>query len=147
MERNLSACLATLCLSLPGLTNVASRLVMFSLSDKLGRVRTLNILCAMTTPCALLLVFAGGPVYFIVFLVLAFAYGIFLGPNYSGSNYGVIMLALGRLLFSLTPFPLSNAFYRTTGAYTLTVLTCAVAAHGSAGVYFVINRLRRRSEF
>lgn len=152
IERGLAAGAATLCVSLTGLTNAAGRLLMASLSDRLGRVRTLVLLCVMTLVGGLLLVFAGGGMYFAVVLLVAFAYGgpaainpatstDFFGPKYSGSNYGVIMLALG---FSSVVFNVvSNALYAATGTYTMTFLTGAVTAVISIVIYLVIGLLRR----
>lgn len=154
MERGLSAAMATLCLSLTGIANAAGRLVMSSLSDRLGRIKTLNILCITTLLCSLLLIAAGGPVYLIVVLVTAFAYGgpaainpatstDFFGPRYSGANYGVIMLALG---FSSVVFnAVSNALYAATGTYTLTFIMGGVTAVVSMVLYVVIGRLNHRS--
>lgn len=151
IERGLAAGMATLCVSLTGITNAAGRLVMASLSDKLGRIRTLILLCGMTLLGGLLLIFVGGGAYFAVVLLVAFAYGgpaainpatstDFFGPKYSGSNYGVIMLALG--LSSVAFNAISNALFAATGAYTLTFLMGAITAALSIAIYLVIGRLR-----
>ena len=149
MERGLTEGLAVLCVSLTGVTNAAGRLLMASLSDKLGRINTLNILCAMTLLCGLLLIFVGGPAYLVVVLITAFAYGgpaainpatstDFFGPKYSGTNYGVIMMALG---FSSVVFnALSNALYAATNAYTMTFVMGGVTAVLSMVVYVMIDR-------
>lgn len=148
--RGLTAGLATLCVSLTGLTNAAGRLFMASLSDRLGRIPTLVILCAMTLLGGLLLIFVGGPIYFVVVLIVAFAYGgpaainpatstDFFGPKYSGSNYGVIMLALG--LSSVVFNAISNTLYAVTGAYTLTFIMGAVTAVFSIGIYLAVGFL------
>ena len=154
IERGLSAAMATLCLSLTGIANAAGRLVMSSLSDRLGRIKTLNILCVTTLLCSLLLIAAGGPVYLVVILATAFAYGgpaainpatstDFFGPKYSGANYGVIMLSLG---FSSVVFnAISNALYAATGTYTLTFIMGGVTAVVSMVLYVIIGRLNHRS--
>ena len=153
MERGLTAAMATLCLSLTGIANASGRLVMSSLSDKLGRIKTLNILCVTTLLCSLALIAAGGPVYLIAVLVTAFAYGgpaainpatstDFFGPKYSGANYGVIMMSLG---FSSVVFnSISNALYAATGTYTLTFIMGGVTAVLSMAIYVIIDRLNRR---
>lgn len=155
VERGLSESLAVLCVSLTGLTNAAGRLLMASLSDKLGRINTLNILCAMTLVCGLLLIFVGGPAYLVVVLITAFAYGgpaainpatstDFFGPKYSGTNYGVIMLALG---FSSVVFnAISNALYAATGAYTMTFIMGGVTAVLSIVIYLIIDRLIKKQK-
>lgn len=150
VERGLSDSAAFLCVSLTGLANAAGRLIMASLSDKLGRIRTLYVLCAATIVCALLLIAVPGGAYMAVVLLTAFAYGgpaavnpatstDFFGPRCSGTNYGVIMLALG--LSSVVFNALSNALYAATGAYTLTFIVGAVTAAVSIAVYYAISRL------
>ena len=155
IERGLSSSMAVLCVSLTGLTNAAGRLIMASLSDKLGRINTLHVLCVMTIACALLLIFVPGYAYFIVVLVTAFAYGgpaavnpatstDFFGPKYSGTNYGVIMLALG--LSSVVFNAISNALYAATSAYTLTFIMGAVTAAVSIVIYVVIDKLNKKQK-
>lgn len=153
MERGLSEAAAVMCVSLTGITNAAGRLVMSSLSDKLGRVTTLTILCAMTLASALLLIFVGGPIYLVVVLVAAFAFGAqaaispatstdFFGPKYSATNYGVIMLSLG--LSSVTFNAASNALYSASGNYTSTFVMGAATALLAAVAFLLIDRLNRK---
>ncbi|MBD4632150.1 MFS transporter, partial [Xanthomonas citri pv. citri] len=91
---------AVLTVSLTGLTNAAGRLFMAVLSDRLGRIAALNILCGVNLLCALCLIFAGGPFYLVIVLVTAFAYGgpasvnpalctDLFGTKHAGANYGV----------------------------------------------------------
>ncbi len=153
VERGLSESAAVLCVSLTGITNAAGRLLMSSLSDKLGRITTLTILCAMTLASAMLLIFAGGSAYIVVVLIAAFAFGgqaaispatstDFFGPKYSATNYGVIMLSLG--LSSVLFNAVSNALYAATGSYTITFLMGAVTALGACVAFLYIDRLSKR---
>lgn len=153
VERGLSEGAAVLCVSLTGITNAAGRLVMASLSDKLGRITTLTILCITTLASALLLIFVGGPAYLAVVLIIAFAFGgqaaispatstDFFGPKYSATNYGVIMLSLG--LSSVLFNAVSNALYAATGTYTITFLMGAVTALGACAAFLFIDRLSKR---
>lgn len=153
VERGLSESAAIMCVSLTGITNAAGRLLMSSLSDKLGRVTTLTILCAMTLVSALLLIFVGGPLYLVVVLVTAFAFGAqaaispatstdFFGPKYSATNYGVIMLSLG--LSSVTFNAISNALYAASGTYTSTFIMAAVTAVLAAVAFLLIDRLNKK---
>ena len=148
VERGLTEALAITCVSLTGLFNAAGRLIMASLSDKLGRINTMHILSVLTAICALLLIFVGGSAYFAVILVTAFAYGgpaavnpatstDFFGPKHSGANYGVIMLALG--VSSIFFNAISNAMYAATGAYTLTFIMAALSAVATIVVFIIIN--------
>lgn len=153
IERGLSETAAIMCVSLTGITNAAGRLLMSSLSDKLGRVTTLTILCAMTLASALLLIFVGGPLYLVVVLITAFAFGAqaaispatstdFFGPKYSATNYGVIMLSLG--LSSVTFNAISNALYTASGNYTSTFLMAAVTALLAAVAFLLIDRMNKK---
>lgn len=137
LERHLPESIAVLTVSLTGLANAIGRLSMATISDKVGRINVMHILCAITILCGVLLVFVPGYGFMIVVLVTAFAYGgpaavnpafstDFFGTKYSGTNYGVIMLALG---FSSVVFNLiSNAMYAATGSYTMTFVMGAITA-------------------
>lgn len=153
ISRGLSESTAVLCVSLTGITNAAGRLMMSSLSDKLGRISTLLLLCAMTLAGAILLISAGGGAYLAVVLLTAFAFGgqaaispatstDFFGPKYSATNYGVIMLSLG--LSSVLFNAISNALYSATGSYTSTFLMGAVTAVLSGVAFLMIDRLSKR---
>lgn len=148
VSRGLPEAAAVMAVSLTGITNAAGRLVMASLSDKLGRINTMYLLSAMTAVCALLLIFVGGYAYLVIVLVTAFAYGgpsavnpatttDFFGAKYSGTNYGVAMLSLG---FSSIFFnAISNAMYSATGTYTLTFIMGAASAVVTIVVMAIIS--------
>ena len=104
--RGLTAAMAVACVSFTGITNAAGRLIMASLSDKIGRANTMYVLCGITLVGALLMTFITGYGYFATIAIIAFAYGgpsalnaalctDLFGPKNSGTNYGVAMLALG----------------------------------------------------
>ena len=104
--RGLTEAMAITCVSFTGITNAAGRLIMATLSDKIGRTNTMYVLCGITLVGAILMTFIGGAGYFITIALIAFAYGgpsalnaalctDLFGPKNSGANYGVAMLALG----------------------------------------------------
>ena len=104
--RGLTPATAVFCVSFTGITNAAGRLIMASLSDKLGRSNTMYVLCGITLLGAILMTFITGYGYFVTIALIAFAYGgpsalnaalctDLFGPKNSGTNYGVAMLALG----------------------------------------------------
>ena len=106
MVRGLTESMAIACVSFTGITNAAGRLIMASLSDKIGRSNTMYVLCGLTLLGAILMTFIGGFGYFATIAIIAFAYGgpsalnaalstDLFGPKNSGTNYGVAMLALG----------------------------------------------------
>ena len=135
IQRGLSVAMATFAVSFTGVPNAAGRLLMASLSDKLGRRSCTCLLSLLTAGAALLMIVARGPIYILVVSIIAFAYGgpssvnaamttDYFGPRYSGTNYGVIMLALG----------LSSLFFNTlsstllSGNVTASFLVAAVSA-------------------
>ena len=120
--RGLAETTAIACLSFTGITNAAGRLIMATLSDKVGRTNTMYILCGLTLLGAILMTFIGGLGYFATIAVIAFAYGgpsalnaalstDLFGPKNSGTNYGVAMLALGfsSIFFNLISGKLLHA--------------------------------------
>lgn len=155
VERGLSEGMAVLAVSLTGLTNAAGRLIMSALSDRLGRIATLSILCLITLMCGLLLIFAGGGFYLVIVLLTAFAYGgpaavnpalctDLFGPRYAGTNYGVAMLSLG--LSSVVFNAISNGLYAATGAYTLTFLMGGLTAVLALLLVLAIRYFTRREK-
>ncbi len=106
VARGLTEAAAVLCVTCTGIANAGGRIIMSTLSDKLGRTNTMYILCGMTCLGAILTTFITGYGYFIAILIIAFAFGgpsslnaalctDLFGPKNSGTNYGVAMLALG----------------------------------------------------
>ncbi len=149
MERGLSDAMATACVSLTGLFNAAGRFGMSSLSDKLGRIETVILLCVVTIVCAMLLMFAKGYLYLIVVLITAFAFGgpsavnpatstDFFGAKYSGTNYGVAMLSLG---FSSILF---NAISNALNSYALTFIMGAITAVITIVLMVIMKRYQKK---
>ncbi len=155
LSRGLSTEAATLVLSLTGLANAAGRLLMASLSDKLGRINTMHLMSVTTIVCALLLMFVGGYAFFAVVLLTAFAFGgpaavnpatttDFFGAKYSGTNYGVIMLALG--FSSLFFNAISNALFAATNSYAMTFIMGAVTAAITIVIFIIINNSLKKQK-
>lgn len=153
IERGLSEGVAVLCVSLTGITNAAGRLLMASLSDKLGRITTLLLMCATTLTSALLLIFVGEYAYLAVVLLTAFAFGgqaaispatstELFGSKYSATNYGLLMMSLGfsSMLFNT----ISNALYSATGSYATTFLMGATTAVLAGAAFLLIDRIIKR---
>ena len=138
MERGLTEALAVACVSFTGITNAAGRIIMSTLSDKLGRNNTMYILCGITLVGAILMTFITGYGYFATIALIAFAYGgpsalnaalctDMFGPKNSGTNYGVAMLALGlsSIFFNWVS---SNILQATVANVTSTFIMGAVTA-------------------
>ncbi len=138
MERGLLEATAILCVSFTGITNAAGRLIMATLSDKIGRSNTMYVLCGITFVGAILMTFIGGYGYFATIALIAFAYGgpsalnaalctDLFGPKNSGTNYGVAMLALGfsSIFFNWVS---GNILHATVENVTSTFIMGAVTA-------------------
>lgn len=104
--RGLSLTAATITVSFTGIVNTVGRLVLASLSDKIGRRATMTALSCLTIIGALLLTFIKGPGYICAIMLIAFAYGgpgplagtfavDFFGAKNSARNFGLITLSLG----------------------------------------------------
>jgi len=138
MERGLVEAMAIACVSFTGITNAAGRLIMATISDRLGRTNTMYILCGLTLLGAVLMTFITGYGYFATIAIIAFAYGgpsalnaalctDLFGPKNSGTNYGVAMLALGfsSIFFN---FLSANVLHATIENVTSTFIMGAVTA-------------------
>ncbi len=136
MQRGLSEATAILIVSLTGVFNAGGRLIMAAVSDKLGRTTTIIILSVLTFIGAVYMILnVQGLGFIIAISVIAFGYGgpasvnaafttDFFGPKNSGTNYGVIMLALGfsSILFN------SISSYFLKGDITKTYIMAAASA-------------------
>ncbi|MGM9614880.1 MAG: MFS transporter [Oscillospiraceae bacterium] len=156
VERGLTPAMAIACVSFTGITNAAGRLIMASLSDKLGRTNTMYVLCGLTLLGAVLLTFIGGMGYFVTIAIIAFAYGgpsalnaalstDLFGPKNSGTNYGVAMLALGfsSIFFN---FVSKNILHATIANVTSTFIMGAITAVIPVFLMMYINRyLKKRN--
>lgn len=107
MQRGLSETIAILTVSITGIFNAGGRLIMATISDKIGRTATITVLSVLTFIGAVLIILnVQGAGFIVAICIIAFGYGgpsavnaafitDFFGPKNSGTNYGVAMLALG----------------------------------------------------
>lgn len=155
IERGLSEVWAVLTVSLTGITNAAGRLIVATVSDKIGRTAAIVLMAAITCAGMLLLIAVDGPLYIIVILFIAFAYG---GPagtfpamttdlggfKYSGTNYGIVLLALG--ISSIVFNSLSNLLLSATGGYTASFIMAGTCALIPIILMLPIRRYNQRSK-
>lgn len=156
VQRGLTESIAIACVSFTGITNAAGRLIMATLSDKIGRSNTMYVLCGITLVGAILMTFIGGYGYFATIALIAFAYGgpsalnaalctDLFGPKNSGTNYGVAMLALGfsSIFFN---FVSGSILHATVENVTSTFIMGAVTAVIPVFLMLYINNyLKKRS--
>lgn len=154
IERGLTPSVAVLCLSLTGVGNALGRIVMSTLSDKIGRYITMYILCGITAAASLGVTGLRGGGYLIAVLACAFAFGgpaavypamcnDLFGPRYAGRNYGFLMLGLG--LSAVVFNALSNSLYAASGSYIPSFVMGAVTALATLLFIAVIKRLTSRA--
>ncbi len=121
VERGLTEAAAVVTLSVTGIFNAGGRLIMATLSDRIGRSNTIIVLSVLTfVGAGLIMLGAQGIGYILAISIIAFGYGgpastnaafttDFFGAKNSGTNYGVIMLALG----------VSSVLFNTISAHVL----------------------------
>ncbi len=150
MARGLTESAAIACVSFTGITNALGRIIMSTLSDKLGRTRTMHVLSALTFVGAVLMTFITGYGYFATIAIIAFAYGgpsalnaalctDLFGAKHSGTNYGVAMLALGfsSIFFNWVS---NNILKATVENVTSTFIMGAVTALIPVVLMIIIQR-------
>lgn len=155
MARGLTASAAIACVSFTGITNAAGRIIMSTVSDKLGRIPTMHILSIITFVGAILTTFITGYGYFATIALIAFAYGgpsalnaalctDLFGPKNSGVNYGVAMLSLGlsSIFFNWVS---ANLLHATVENVTSTFVMGAITALVPIVLMTIIQRnLKKR---
>ena len=138
--RGIAAAQASLGLSCLGIGTVAGRIGMGWLSDRIGRVRTLMICCALQLLTTLALLAVNGPgLLYAMMLLVGFAYGgwvvmnvLLLGDFFGLKNLGKalgVYLTDGILSGLLGPV-LGGAIFDATRSYFLAIsfagITCAI---------------------
>lgn len=155
VARGLTTSAAIACVSFTGITNAAGRIIMSTVSDKLGRTTTMHILSILTFVGAVLTTFITGYGYFATIALIAFAYGgpsalnaalctDLFGPKNSGVNYGVAMLALGfsSIFFNWVS---ANLLHATVENVTSTFIMGAITALVPIVLMTIIQRnLKKR---
>lgn len=154
MDRGLTEALAIVTLSITGIFNAGGRLIMATVSDKFGRPTTIILLSVLTFIGAILIMLgASGGGFIVAICIIAFGYGgpasinaaittDFFGPKNSGTNYGVVMLALG----------FSSIFFNTIssrvlqGDVTKTYMMAAISAIIPIIMMLIINRYVKKQK-
>ncbi|MGI5970889.1 MAG: OFA family MFS transporter [Oscillospiraceae bacterium] len=106
IARGIPSAQASFTVQLVGISSVVSRIIGSTLSDKLGRARTILAMAILTCIAAIMMTFAKGILYSVVIVLIVFGYsapaGIFpamstdaFGTKYSGTNYGFAFMFLG----------------------------------------------------
>ncbi|MBR5730816.1 MAG: MFS transporter, partial [Firmicutes bacterium] len=90
-ERGLSPALLTTTSMLVGIASAVSRFIVPTISDKLGRAKSILVMTVLMLVCALLMIFVRGPIYTIVIFLIVCAYsgpaGVY--PAMTGDAFGM----------------------------------------------------------
>lgn len=155
IENGLSESAAGVLVMLTGVLSATGRLSMATLSDKIGRVFTVGLLAVLTTIGALLLQISSPVAFFIVILLVAFAYGgpsatlpamttDLCGPKYSGTNYGMAMMWLG--ISSVVFNAVAQALFNATGSYNYGFIIAAATGLVTVGLMIAYKALNKKEE-
>ncbi len=154
MENGLSESAAGVLVMLTGVLSATGRLSMATLSDRVGRALTVGLLAVLTAISALMLLVSSPVAFFIVILVVAFAYGgpsatlpamttDLCGAKYSGTNYGMAMMWLG--VSSVVFNAVAQALYNATGTYTYGFIIAAATGLVTVGLMIAYKILSKRA--
>jgi OFA family oxalate/formate antiporter-like MFS transporter len=152
IKHGLTDTAAVAVLTITGIFNAGGRLIMATVSDKLGRTSTIIVLSVLTLIGAgLMILGVPGIGFAIAICIIAFGYGgpastnaafttDFFGPKNSGTNYGVAMLALGvsSILFNT----ISANFLK--GDFTKTYIMAAISAVIPIILMLIINKHQKK---
>ena len=133
--RGLSPAMLTTTSMLVGIASAVSRFVVPTLSDRLGRAKSILVMTVLMMVCAILMIFAKGVLYPIVIFLIVCAYsgpaGVY--PAMSGDSFGmknngtIFGLAFFSIGFSsLFATWLTGVIVKVTGGYTGVFIASAV---------------------
>lgn len=137
-NRGVSESMASLTVQMVGVASALSRLILPTLSDKVGRPKSIFAMTIVTIAASLIMIFARGVLYSVAVFLIVFAYsgpaGIYpgmcgdkFGMKNMGSIFGLAFLCIGfsSLLFNFLAGVL-NADGAMTGDYTISFVVAAV---------------------
>lgn len=153
LARGMSREAALAAVMVTGIANASGRIVSAWVSDRIGRTRTVIVLCLLTCGASLWMITAAGAPYVIAVFLIAFAYGgpsgVFpplvrevFGQRHGGTNFGMVLMALGfsSLVFSRVSGLLS-AGGAATGDYSASFYLTAALGAAAAGFMLGVERL------
>lgn len=153
LARGMSGEAALAAVMVTGIANASGRIVSAWVSDRIGRTRTVIVLCLVTCGASLWMITAVGAPYVIAVFLIAFAYGgpsgVFpplvrevFGQRHGGTNFGMVLMALGfsSLVFSRVSGLLS-AGGAATGDYSASFYLTAVLGAAAAAFMLGVERL------
>ncbi|MBQ4309936.1 MAG: MFS transporter [Lachnospiraceae bacterium] len=134
-ERGLGPGILTTTAMLVGIASAVSRFIVPTLSDKLGRARSILVMTVVMMVCAILMIFARGAAYPVVIFLIVCAYsgpaGVYpamsgdaFGMKNCGTIFGLAFFSIG--FSSLFSTWMTGVIYRVTGTYTWVFVAAAL---------------------
>ena len=154
-ERGLSPALLTTTAMLVGIASAVSRFIVPTLSDKLGRARSILVMTVLMLVCALLMIFVKGPLYTVVIFLIVCAYsgpaGVYpamtgdaFGMKNTGTIFGLAFFCIG--FSSLFATWLTGLIVKATGGYTWAFIASAVLCLIPIYCLSIYDRVDRRKK-
>ena len=154
-ERGLSPALLTTTAMLVGIASAVSRFIVPTISDKLGRARSILVMTVLMLVCALLMIFARGPLYTVVIFLIVCAYsgpaGVYpamtgdaFGMKNTGTIFGLAFFCIG--FSSLFATWLTGVIVKATGGYTWAFIASAVLCLIPIFCLSIYDRVDRRKK-
>lgn len=134
-ERGLSPALLTTTSMLVGIASAVSRFIVPTISDKLGRAKSILVMSVLMLVCALLMIFVRGALYTVVIFLIVCAYsgpaGVYpamtgdaFGMKNTGTIFGLAFFCIG--FSSLFATWLTGVIVKATGGYTWVFIASAI---------------------
>ena len=154
-ERGILESQATITVMLVGVASAVSRFIVPTLSDKVGRAKSIFWMCILQLVCSILMIFVGGWLYTVIVFLVVFAYcgpaGIYpamcgdaYGMKHTGTIFGLSFLCLG--LSSLFFTWLTGLINKATGSYTLSFIIGAIMCLIPAYTMLIYDKVAKKKD-
>ncbi len=154
-ERGLSPALLTTTAMLVGIASAVSRFIVPTISDKLGRARSILVMTVLMLVCALLMIFVKGALYTVVIFLIVCAYsgpaGVYpamtgdaFGMKNTGTIFGLAFFCIG--FSSLFATWLTGMIVKATGGYTWVFIASAILCLIPLYCLFIYDRVDKKKK-
>ena len=152
VARGLNPTLVLVSVMCTGVANASGRILAPTISDKIGRTRTIMLASVVSAAACVLIIYAQGPVYVLAIFLIALSFGSMgglhpvittelWGARHSGINYGMILvgLALASVIFGKFAAMVSDS-----GNFTSVFILCAILCAFPILAMFLLKRRVKR---
>ena len=154
-ERGLSQAMLTTTSMLVGIASAVSRFIVPTISDKLGRAKSILVMTILMMVCAILMIFVSGALYPIVIFLIVCAYsgpaGVYpamtgdsFGMKNNGTIFGLAFFCIG--FSSLFATWLTGLIVKATGGYTWAFIASAILCLIPAYCLSIYDKVDRKKK-